>query len=127
VRPQQVSNENSLWASAYRDFQVANPELAAKFEHCMGITSVKNGENCYPEIKGLALKSLEEITQADNWKGKSSTPSAIMQKYFDQIIKIIIASKTFISSAISANPHAALAWAGISLLLPVCPFTVSIS
>lgn len=39
--------------------------------------------------------------------------------YFYKGIKIIVAVKDFVASVASQEPHAALAWAGVTLLLPV--------
>ena len=43
-----------------------------------------------------------------------------IREYGEKLVKFVVWSKDFISSAISAEPHAALAWAGVTLLLPVC-------
>ncbi len=38
---------------------------------------------------------------------------------FDKAVKIVVAAKDFVSSAVSSEPHAALAWAGVCVFLPV--------
>lgn len=38
---------------------------------------------------------------------------------FDQAVKVVVAAKEFVSSAVSSEPHAALAWAGVCIFLPV--------
>ena len=43
-----------------------------------------------------------------------------IREYGEKLVKFTMWSKDLISSAVNAEPHAALAWAGISLLLPVC-------
>ena len=105
-------DERSLWASAYACLQIENPRLVRKLEHCLGISATDNDA----EIDGLAQKALEKIGEAQDSgeKHKSS-----LQKYTKKAIELIIASKDFISSAASMEPHAALAWSGVSLLLPV--------
>lgn len=40
-------------------------------------------------------------------------------EYFDKVIKVIIAGKDFIANVAAQEPHASLAWAGISVLLPL--------
>ena len=105
-------DERSLWASAYAFLQIENPRLVQKFEHCLGISATDNDA----EIDGLAQKALEKIGEAQD-SGEKHESS--LQKYTKKAIELIIASKDFISSAASVEPHAALAWAGVSLLLPV--------
>ena len=41
----------------------------------------------------------------------------------DRVVKFVMFAKDFVSSAVSIEPHAALAWAGICVFLPVCPFS----
>jgi N-terminal domain of NWD NACHT-NTPase len=42
-----------------------------------------------------------------------------VKKQVEKIAGVILFAKHFISAAASTEPHAALAWAGISILLPV--------
>ncbi|MCJ1247609.1 hypothetical protein MMC30_004824 [Trapelia coarctata] len=113
--------EPSLWALAYKDLQEAQPELVEKFSHCLGIstTRTKDGKLVYPDIEGVAHKALGEIQQARDLEEKLRGTSATIRKYFEQTVKVVIASNDFISKAVSANPYAALAWTGVSLLLPL--------
>lgn len=121
--------ELSLWALAYKDLREAQPELVKNFSNCLGIstTGTKDGELVYPDIEGAAHEALEEIKQAKASKEKLSRTSATIRKYFEQIVKVVIASNDFISTAVSANPYAALAWTGVSLLLPVSYSRISVS
>jgi hypothetical protein len=43
-----------------------------------------------------------------------------IREYGEKLVKFTMWLKDFISSVVSNEPHAALVWAGISLLLPVC-------
>jgi hypothetical protein len=43
----------------------------------------------------------------------------IVKELVSKIVSVIISTKDFISSAVSAEPHAALAWAGVLVILPV--------
>jgi len=56
----------------------------------------------------LARKKLD-IIEKERWNSN----------YIEKAIKIIIIAKDFVGSAVSLEPHGALAWAGVSLLLPV--------
>ena len=119
--PKSVVAEHSLWALAYDGLQQKNPELIKKFNYCLGISiaDTNDGNLIYPKIEGVAQKALKEIEQANKSKEKLNKTSAAIQTCFEQAVKVIIASKDFISSAVSANPYAVLAWTGVSLLLPV--------
>ena len=111
--------EDSLWALAYKDAQQANPDLIKEFNYLLGIDEL----GAAASADGLAQKALDLIDKADEEKLHGT--SAKMRKSYDQVVKIIIASRDFIGPIASTNPYAALAWTGVSFLLPVshhpCP------
>ena len=43
----------------------------------------------------------------------------VLQEQVNRIIRVIMFAKDFVSSAVNAEPHAALAWTGVCMLLPV--------
>ena len=110
---EQESVESSLWALAYECFQRQDSELAQKFSKCLGI----DAEDIKAGFDRLVLKALEEIRKAQ--EHKDSLYKTPLGTYLKKAVEIIIASKAFIGSAVAAEPHAALAWCGVSLLLPV--------
>ena len=105
-----------------------NPGLVEEFKHCLGISTIDVDDQNLgrPMIDGVAQEALKALTEADDSKKELSRTSAKIRKYFEQAVKVIIASKDFISSAVSANPYAALAWTGVSLLLPVSHLETSL-
>ena len=110
---EQTPAKSSLWTLAYECFQREDPKLARKFSDCLGLdhTEINAGLN------QVIQKALEKISEAQDSKDKLyKTP---LGRYLKKAVEIIIASKDFIGSAVSAEPHAALAWCGVSLLLPV--------
>ena len=105
--------ESSLWALAYECFQRQDSDLAQRFSKCLGIDT-KGIEAGFDRV---LLKALEEIRKAQ--EQKDSLYTTPLGTYLKKAVEIIIASKAFIGSAVAAEPHAALAWCGVSLLLPV--------
>ena len=43
----------------------------------------------------------------------------VVEEEADRVVKTIVFVKDFVSSGVSVDPHAALAWAGVCVLLPV--------
>lgn len=43
----------------------------------------------------------------------------VVKDQVGKIVRTILSAKDFIGSAVSAEPHAALAWAGVLVVLPV--------
>ncbi|TGO39060.1 hypothetical protein BHYA_0061g00150 [Botrytis hyacinthi] len=46
-------------------------------------------------------------------------PSSRSGEKIEKVVKVVIAAKTFIGSTLESEPHAAIAWAGVSIFLPV--------
>ena len=105
--------ESSLWALAYECFQREDPKLAEKFSNCLGVDLADLSTG----LGRVKQKALEKINEAQD--SKDSLYKTPLGRYLKKAVEIIIASKDFIGSAVSAEPHAALAWCGVSLLLPV--------
>ncbi|MCJ1238217.1 hypothetical protein MMC14_006206 [Varicellaria rhodocarpa] len=97
--------DHSLRALAYEDLRVMNPELVERFNYCLGISTISDKVNGESANLSIEKEHLDKTTP--------------IRKCFEQTIKVIFASKDYISSAVSVNPYAALAWTGISLLLPL--------
>ena len=115
--------KQSLWTLAYENLREANPKKIQKLNFYLGIsnTDADDGESDLSRIEQVTNGALEQIRKAKIAKEKLNKTSAAIRKSFEQIVNIIVASNDFISSAVSANPYAALAWTGVSLLLPVSP------
>ena len=114
--------EHSLWALAYENLQAKNPELVERFEHCLGISTTRidtdNRDIIGPSMEKVVQGAFQELEKCDYLKERLNSASS-MRNGFEQVLKIINASKDYISSAVSVNPYAALAWTGVNLLLPV--------
>ena len=61
------------------------------------------------------LKTIEDGQKSFELAGRSIA----IHEQMDMVVKTIFGVKDFVSSAASAEPHAALAWAGVCVLLPV--------
>ncbi|TGO11258.1 hypothetical protein BTUL_0114g00360 [Botrytis tulipae] len=46
-------------------------------------------------------------------------PSSRSGDKIEKVVKVVIAAKTFIGSTLESEPHAAIAWAGVSMVLPL--------
>ena len=110
-----ISDGISLWALAYEDLQQANPDLVKEFENCLGAKTSRQDL----DADSLAQRALQEIDKVELSKTRLHATSAMIRKYFEQALKIVVTSKDFITAIASTNPYAALAWTGISFVLPV--------
>jgi hypothetical protein len=69
-------------------------------------------------LAALASKKLHDVEDSQ-WKLQLGGNSVVVREQVDRVAKVLIVTKDFISSAVAAEPHAALAWAGVCVLLPV--------
>lgn len=46
-------------------------------------------------------------------------PSSGSGVTIEKVVKVVMAAQNFIGSALQSEPHAAIAWAGVSMFLPV--------
>lgn len=111
----------SLWAFAYERVRQDNVKLAREFEACLGVSATNTNHDddsdfC-SKIDEIQRKALEDIDTAKESQLDKTT--AKIKRCFERGIAVIIGAKDLIASAASANPYAALAWSGVSLLLPV--------
>ena len=68
-----------------------------------------------PEDQGEVVKKLRDRREQKKWRIKNVE----FQKMGEQVIKSIESADAIITAAVSPQPYAALAWAGVSILLPV--------
>ena len=114
--------DQSLWASAFRELQKRNLEAFEEFQKCFHFEDksipVDAGfsKAC---MEHLASKAAERIQEADRSREVLKTKSAKVRKFFEQVIKSMISANDLISAAAAAHPYAAAAWMGISFILPV--------
>ncbi len=113
-----IDSPPDLWSRAYESLKRREPDVTKGFE-------------CLLSPNGTPFKHPDQIGEAIKWKLKDRDERKVvltlagkpiqMREQGEKIIKFVIWSKDYISQAVSAEPHAALAWAGVSFLLPVGP------
>lgn len=119
--PHSAVVEPSLWALAYSNLKKDNPALIKRFNYCLGISTTDTDDEDLDssKIEEVVQNALKDLIQVKNSKERLNSSSAVIRRYFEKAVKAVIASKDYISLAVSANPYAALAYTGVSLLLPV--------
>jgi hypothetical protein len=89
-------------------------------QHPIDLSADSEGAERLKQIQSFALRKLEslpEIQLAFSFYEKR----VVVRKLVLKAIQAISTFKPIISGAVSAEPHAALAWAGIMTILPVNP------
>lgn len=121
----QLVPPRDLWDDAYEALRGANSKLAEHYEE--SIVRIDEGDAQLAPVRSLARqeqlsviisKRLEAIEKDEN-SFTMAGRRVVMREQFNKFVRIVICAKDFVSSALSVEPHAALAWAGICVLLPV--------
>ncbi|KAJ5985268.1 hypothetical protein N7522_012464 [Penicillium canescens] len=120
----------NLWDEAYLILSKEDPRLFQRYEEIIATEGDGNGDlgqknlaatgsyHREEQLRQIAKNKIEEINLAQ-WKVDIGSHSIDVSGQFDNAVKIMIAIKDFVSSAVSSEPHAALAWAGVCIFLPL--------
>ncbi|KAG7007336.1 hypothetical protein G7Y79_00010g028370 [Physcia stellaris] len=114
-----------LWDEAYQALRLANSELVEHYEESIMRLDSSNtslaplGTLARQEQLATVIKKRLESIEHDRIYVKILGKTIVLQEQVDRFGRIIMFAKDFVSSAVSAEPHAALAWAGVCMLLPL--------
>ncbi|KAI1457972.1 hypothetical protein F4805DRAFT_152247 [Annulohypoxylon moriforme] len=119
----------SLWIEAYKTLET-NPEyseILENFKICFredtdaeldGADEIGKDTQQLQSIQQLAKKKLEKFTESQftfSIRGRRIVARELLRK----AVNVISRFRDAVSSAISAEPHAAMAWLGIMIILPL--------
>ena len=109
-----------LWKQAFEKLEQQDSDLAlAISSQVFGITGV----SAVDDPGQLADAISKKLVQRDEkrWVVHIVGKPIKIREQFEKILKFILWADDFVACIVRDEPHAALAWAGVSLLLPVCP------
>jgi N-terminal domain of NWD NACHT-NTPase len=117
-----VSQGRCRTAETHSDDAVSHTGDDAYNDECLsGATTVlaKLGTSKREEQMSALVQKKLQIMDSKRWRIQLGNKSIGVSEQIDKVITIVLFAKDFVSSAVSADPHAALAWAGVCVLLPV--------
>lgn len=107
---------------AYKTLESRDPDLVADYACCLD--SARTSTPIHRSLSPKLIEAIIEQNLQDNEAKKLvfdlGSKSIKVREQGERLIKFILWSDGFISAAVSAQPYAALAWSGVSFLLPVC-------
>ena len=122
---------SELWNHAYDGLrsESTNQNLIEKYEAILQTTlatvAVPAGKSKTPVTMGrqddmlrVLNQKLDEIKNS-NWKLKFHDREVYAKDLMDPVVSVIDLANEYVSDALSANPYASIAWAGVGLILPV--------
>jgi len=134
-RPHQAPNAgslhpiNELWNDAYDELREQEEKLMKDYEATLcadlatmvvGSTVVLSGSKVERKAQMMTLLSrkVDEVKK-NTWRLRFGGHGVQLKDLAQPVVGIIQWTDDHISGALSTNPYASIAWAGVSLLLPV--------
>jgi hypothetical protein len=115
--------QEDLWDEAYNKLKTEQAKLFKAYQNCItNPDSFDSKDRPAIDLNAIHGKDRERYlavkieTKLQEIKSKQWPAAA---KAYGKIVKGVVFAKDFIATAASNEPHAALAWAGVSMLLPV--------
>ena len=110
-----------LWNEAYEELKEKEESIIKDYEAAMserGAPKVPVGRK--EQMAALVVKKVAEAKK-NTWKLRygDNDNEVVLKDLAEPIVKLISDAEKFVNGLVSANPYASIAWAGVSLLLPV--------
>lgn len=114
----------TLWRRAYALLAEKQPDLVKDYgKHLQGDIDSVNDTNLSvladPERIKASIANLLEAREKRQWSIKLGGKTVKIKDQVDALAKLLVWSDKIIKDALSAQPYAALAWAGVSVFLPL--------
>lgn len=114
-----------LWNVAYENLRVEDNALIAAYEAKLqgsivaGIgETLKQTANIRERMSAILQSKMEEINK-NTFKLKVGSTEVKLKDAAQLVLDVVGSANSYINQAVSANPYASVAWAGVSFLLPV--------
>lgn len=129
--PEDTPQKVDIWKLAYLRLSEKKPSLVKHYEQILAQEEAEEADlstqtqATQPEITdsvtrltNLASKKLTALDDS-RFKIRLRSKTFVVKDGVDQALTVVIAAKDFVSGIVASEPHAALAWAGVCVLLPV--------
>ncbi|RMD43598.1 hypothetical protein DV735_g1500, partial [Chaetothyriales sp. CBS 134920] len=103
----------ALWEDAYKNLRTRELELVTEFEKITCGTFTSN-----EQVQARVQAQLDSRIE-DQWVVHVLGKDVRIRKMGEDLIKFLLWSKDLVSSSLTSQPHLALAWSGITMLLPL--------
>lgn len=132
--PEQAVSEKSAsmaragddtWALAFEMASERESKLMLAYEQYISSLqgdSAACGDFSTPEFIKSAVERAIEDRERKRWRVSLLGTDIEVRAQAERLTKFLLWSESIVTAAVSNQPYAALAWSGVSLLLPVCLF-----
>ncbi len=120
-----ASRDVDPWARAYEIFEKREPGLAADYKtHLASLQpdGAAGADLSDPRSVESAVKQLLEDREKKQWRISLPGKDVKVREQAERLAKFLLWADPVVKSALGAQPFAALAWSGVTLLLPVSTY-----
>ena len=121
---EKLEGPGGLWDKAYQLVEKEDSELLACYERYILSTAGQSSVSGLPaeeraaELGKFASQKLKAVQEGD-LKVIIHGKEIVVKEQIDRVIRCILAVKDVIREVLDNDPHGAIAWAGIVIILPV--------
>ncbi|KLJ11401.1 hypothetical protein EMPG_09706 [Blastomyces silverae] len=121
-KPSQDLNSNSLWDEAYNELRKEDAKLVDAYERDLfAIQDLEQrapeGEDREIQLQKLLNSKLQDIENSQ-MKVSIHGKDVVIRDQVRKVVHSILSVKDYIGTVASVEPHAALAWTGVMIILP---------
>lgn len=116
------SSDIDLWALAYEILSEREPKLIADYKHhldSLHSDAAARTDLFDPQSVKAIVGRLLEDREKKQWRVSLPGRDVKIRDQVERLSKLLLWADPLVKDAVSAQPYAALAWSGVSLLLPV--------
>ncbi|KAL7824032.1 hypothetical protein V8C26DRAFT_384656 [Trichoderma gracile] len=123
-----IHTESDPWALAFSVVQNREGKLMLDYERYLsslqGDTAV-NASLSVPEfIRAIVHRAIDD-REKKRWRVSLLGTDIEVRKQAERLAKLLLWSDPIVKSAVSSQPYAALAWSGVSILLPLVTSSIT--
>lgn len=116
---------HELWSLAYEKLREEDEDLIVDYEGKLtgnlaaGLDSVFGTEvSTRDRMETILRRKMDEVNR-DAWKLKFGSSETQVKDLVQPVLGVVNWANNYIAGAVSASPYASMAWAGVSVILPV--------
>lgn len=125
--PTSLSGSQDPWALAYEILQKREPKLVEDYQTHLSFTQRNSSVDAVevgadlsnPRSVESVMTQLLEDREKKQWQVSLLGKDVKIREQTEKLAKFLLWADPVVKNAVSTQPYAALAWAGVSLLLPV--------
>ena len=116
------NNNINPWTRSYQIVQKREPELIEDYEK--HLNSLQDDSSTSVDLSNqqsipAAMEHMLQDREKKQWRVSLFGKDVKIRSQTEKLVKFLIWSDPIVKNAVNAQPYAALAWSGVSLLLPV--------